>query len=539
MFTSIKSRLRASYILLLVLLVMISGLSISRLQSLNTNLEEIVEENAALVELSSELNIQAESLASRLLLLFVLEERDQRVDIYKEIDQRNARMDAILEEMQALVTTQQDSSLVTKLAAQKTAYQAELQSTVEAIEFGEQSDAKMQMAGPTRQALQTFLDQANQLSERQRSMMAKNQQDVLYETETASIITIVAGITAIIAGLVMSILITNSIVTPLKQVITLLTNVAKGDLSHKANIQAKGEFEELVSSVESMRNGLIEVIKRIDSSAQTVVTSTENMGHTVNQVHTSSHTQDSMASEIESSVNGLTDDIRSMASHVSVSRNQAQTAHELAQKGSSVISATSKDIISVASYIDETSQAVAKLNEDAAEVAEFVTNIRNIAEQTNLLALNASIEAARAGESGRGFAVVADEVRNLANNTADVTESIDKIITSISTQASQVSKEMEHGQEKMRQGVAQIDSVVEPLSQLEQDSAQSLESLDNLNQLAQHQAEEAEGIANRIREIVAATQENNLAAKTLASLSDDLTGAANATQSATSTFRLP
>ncbi|TDO97270.1 methyl-accepting chemotaxis protein [Marinomonas balearica] len=539
MFTSIKSRLRASYILLLVLLVVISGLSISRLQSLNTHLEDIVEEKAALVELSSELNIQAESLASRLLLLFVLEERNQRIDIYKEIDQRNARMDAILNEMNDLVTSEEDQTLVAALSAQKTAYQAELQSTVEAIEFGEQSDAKMQMAGPTRQALRTFLDQANRLSERQSSMMSERQQAALYETDSAIIIAVVTSLIAILAGIIMSILITHSIVTPLNQVITLLANVAKGDLSQKANIKAKGEFAALVSSVESMRIGLVEVIKRIETSAQTVVSSTENMGETVNQVHASSHTQDSMANEIEGSVNGLTEDIRSMASHVSISRNQAQTAHELAQKGSSIISATSKDIISVASYIDETSHAVEKLNEDAAEVAEFVTNIRNIAEQTNLLALNASIEAARAGESGRGFAVVADEVRNLANNTANVTESIDKIITSISAQALKVSQEMEHGQEKMRQGVEQIDSVVEPLSQLEHDSAESLESLDNLNQLAQHQAEEAEQIANRVRDIVTTTQENNIAAKTLATLSDDLTGAANATQSATSTFRLP
>ena len=73
-FTSIRSRLRASYLVLLVLLVLVVALSVSRFQLLSGNIRSIVDENAALVELAGELNVNAESLASRLLLLFVLEE---------------------------------------------------------------------------------------------------------------------------------------------------------------------------------------------------------------------------------------------------------------------------------------------------------------------------------------------------------------------------------------------------------------------------------------------------------------------------------
>jgi len=137
------------------------------------------------------------------------------------------------------------------------------------------------------------------------------------------------------------------------------------------------------------------------------------------------------------------------------------------------------------------------------------------------------------------MSVVADEVRNLASNTAGVTGSIDEVITAISSLSVQISDEMEQGQERMRNGVIQIENVVTPLTQLEKDSEVSLTSLDELSELAQSQSLEANDIAERITQIVDVTVSNTHTSLRLTSLTDSLSGSAEQTKQATSTFTLP
>jgi methyl-accepting chemotaxis protein len=80
---------------------------------------------------------------------------------------------------------------------------------------------------------------------------------------------------------------------------------------------------------------------------------------------------------------------------------------------------------------DEVVAKVSELRTAAEQIGTVVDLINSIAGQTNLLALNATIEAARAGDAGKGFAVVASEVKSLAAQTAKATEQIGSQIGAI------------------------------------------------------------------------------------------------------------
>jgi methyl-accepting chemotaxis protein len=86
---------------------------------------------------------------------------------------------------------------------------------------------------------------------------------------------------------------------------------------------------------------------------------------------------------------------------------------------------------------------VLELSEQGLRIGEIIATVTDVAEQSNLLAVNAAIEAAKAGDSGRGFAVVAAEVKALAEQSKQATAQVRQILGEIqrATQAAVLATE--------------------------------------------------------------------------------------------------
>lgn len=236
---------------------------------------------------------------------------------------------------------------------------------------------------------------------------------------------------AVAITLVLAMLISRSIVTPLQQAVQATETIASGNLTQKIHFEGRDEPAQVLTALALMQDNLRSAVTQIGNTSVQLASAGEELSSVTEDSSRNLQRQNDEIQQAASAVTEMSaavDEVaRNAVSTAEASNQSSRLAHEGRDKVAHAVSA----LKAMTDEFTRTSALIGGLAEQSQDIGKVLDVIRAIAEQTNLLALNAAIEAARAGEAGRGFAVVADEVRALAHRTQVSTQEIEQMITKV------------------------------------------------------------------------------------------------------------
>jgi methyl-accepting chemotaxis protein len=238
----------------------------------------------------------------------------------------------------------------------------------------------------------------------------------------------------VVAGLItlaLAVLLTRSIVRPLREALVVAQVVASGNLTQSIAVNGKDEVSLLQAALRDMQQQLRETIRNIADSSSLLASASEELTSVTNDATRGLLQQGAEIEQAATAVNEMTSAVEEVARNAVATSEASRESDLIAQQGREQVVKTVASIESLSGDVTLNAERLGELAKRINGIGKVLEVIRAIAGQTNLLALNAAIEAARAGEAGRGFAVVADEVRALAHRTQESTKEIEQMITGI------------------------------------------------------------------------------------------------------------
>ena len=410
-------RLALSFGIVLVLMLVLTGLAISRMSFIRTSLDHIVEGDAPKLRLVNSMRdlVRFQSVTVRDVVMqedFAFKKKELTMARKSRETYRDAA-----DKLGSLLTDADSKAALAKITALDTKVRTLVDKAIDLSLSGDTAEAANTIRDEVRPGQLELIAGLDALLGRLEANAKKSALEA-GDTYTSAVTSMtIVGVIALLAGIAAALLITRSLLGQLggepAYAAQIAGKIAAGNLAVEVETRA-GDNSSLLFAMREMRDSLARIVSEVRSSTDTINTAAGEIA--IGNLDLSSRTEQQAGAleETASSLEELISIVNQNADNANQADGLANSAANAARKGGDVVG--------------EVVQTMGEIQASARKIVDIIGVIDGIAFQTNILALNAAVEAARAGEQGRGFAVVATEVRNLAQRSAAAAKEIKTLI---------------------------------------------------------------------------------------------------------------
>jgi len=247
----IRARLGLAFGLLLLLLLGLAGLSIHRLTGLSDALNQIIDDQAAIRDSVNEISRNAESVARKLLVVMSPDD-ELRLAAYPEINAADARMDDAMQRLALLLPEGSRRERLVELRQHLADYRASYVHVRDLTENEDFQAARARLGSETESALSQLVGAIYQLaaSEERAGMARARALREQIDVDRTGVLVLCGA--ALLAGALLSVGVTRSIVYPLKRAEQGAELIARGQYGHRIAVGGADELSRMASAMNTM-----------------------------------------------------------------------------------------------------------------------------------------------------------------------------------------------------------------------------------------------------------------------------------------------
>jgi methyl-accepting chemotaxis protein len=454
----IGQRLAIGFGVVISLLVLLAGLSYTRLASLDHEMGALIHLRYANTVSANAIKADVNEATRGMLSVLVMSDPAQ---IRKELEnaaRKSVNASATVAALAGTTSEAEGARILAALSAIQAKFLPGEEAFAKLVRDDRKDEAMATFMYVLRPQQTSYFEQLDRFIAYQNAAMTAAADAAAAVTRRTQLLVFILAMVAAAISLGVAWLSTRSIVRPLRHVVKVARRVADGDLTSQIRVETRDETGQMMGALRHMNDSLQRIVADVRVSTEAMAASSSQIAsgnidlsvRTEQQAASLGHTADSMRE--------LTDTVQQNADNARQANALAAQASTVAARGGAVV----EQVVDTMGSITKSSQ----------RIVDIIGVIDSIAFQTNILALNAAVEAARAGEQGRGFAVVASEVRSLAQRSAAAAREIKLLIGDSSDKVKEGSLLVEQAGATMREVVDSVRRVTDIMAEITAASAE-------------------------------------------------------------------